>query len=94
MDVHGDHQIVAFGPDQMIMFDVATAAPIVDATRDPMTGEWIVSADGIGDVTIPPDEPGPTYRQAAIQAMVDHALATQPGTGFSCVVPHGLESMP
>jgi hypothetical protein len=91
MDVQGDHQIVAFGPDKMVLFDVAAATPIVDCTRDPVTGNWTVSAPGIGHITVPAGNLG---RQNVIQAMITHALASLPGSGYSCVIPHGLELMP
>jgi hypothetical protein len=94
MDVQGDHQIVTFGPDKMVLFDNATGTPIIDCTRDPATGDWTVTAPKIGSITIPADKLGDTHRQTVIQAMITHALAALPGTGYSCIVPHGLESMP
>jgi hypothetical protein len=95
MHAEGDHQIVNMSRKKMVLLDNATGNVVVSAIRSAPGGDWTVSARGIADITVPPDtQPSTTYRQGVIQAMVDHALASQPGTGYSCVVPHGLETMP
>lgn len=85
MDVHTDHQIVAFGHDRMMLFDGDAGTVIVDANR--ADGIWTVVADGVPDVTA-------DTRPAAITAMIGQALAALPGTGYSCTVPHGLMDLP
>lgn len=87
MDVQTDHRIVAFGADRMMLFDANEGQVIVDANRPNPEGEWTIVAEGVPDVTA-------TTRPAAIQAMVDQALAALPGTGYSCIVPHGLSDLP
>lgn len=85
MDVHTDHQIVAFGADRMMLFDAEAGTVIVDCNR--ADGVWTAVADGVADVTA-------DTRPAAITAMVEQALAALPGTGYSCTVPHGLTDLP
>lgn len=86
MDVQTDHQIVSFGNDRMMLFDSSEGNVIVDANRSGAGQEWVVVAPGVPDVTV-------ANRPDAIQAMVDQALASLPGTGYSCTVPHGLYEM-
>lgn len=85
MDVHTDHQIVAFGPDRMMLFDTDAGQVIVDCNR--ADGVWTAVADGVADMTA-------DTRPDAIQMMVEQALAALPGTGYSCTVPHGLTELP
>lgn len=85
MDVHTDHQIVAFGGDRMMLFDANEGQVIVDCNR--ADGVWTAVADGVPDVTA-------GNRADAITAMIDQALAALPGTGYSCTVPHGLAETP
>ena len=86
-DVRTDHQIVAFDSELMQLFDSATGAAIVTATRvGGVGGTWTVSADGVDDVTA-------ADRQAAITAMIEQALAALGGTGYSTTVPHGLAEL-
>ena len=87
MDVQTDHRIVAFGDDRMMLFDAEAGAVLVDANRPDINGEWTVVAEGVPDVTV-------ATRTEAITAMVEQALAALPGTGYSCIVPHGLAEMP
>ena len=87
MDVQTDHRIVAFGADRMMLFDANEGQVIVDANRPTPEGDWTVVAQGVPDVVV-------SGRPAAIQAMVDQALAALPGTGYSCIVPHGLMELP
>lgn len=84
-DVTTSHQIVAFGTELMQLFDCATAAVVVTATR--AEGVWTVHADGVDDVTA-------TDREPAVVAMTDQLLAALPGTGYSTTVPHGLLELP
>lgn len=98
MQAMADHQIIAVNPDRMVVMD-STVEPgqnpiLVEANRNP-AGDWVVSAAGVADITIPPDiQPGPTYRRNAITAMVNQALAASPGDGYSTVVPRGLAETP
>lgn len=87
MDVHTDHRIVAFGADRMMLFNADEGAVIVDANRASEGEPWTVVAEGVSDVTV-------ATRVEAIQAMVDQALASLPGSGYSCTVPHGLAELP
>lgn len=87
MDVHTDHQIVAFGADRMMLFDADAGEVIVDCNRPAGGTAWTAVAEGVPDVTV-------EGRPAAIMAMVDQALAALPGTGYSCTVPHGLSELP
>lgn len=70
----------------MMLFDAEAGQVIVDANRVD-DGPWTVTADGIPDVTV-------ETRPEAITAMVEQALAALPGSGYSCIVPHGLAEMP
>lgn len=97
MQAMADHQIIAVNSDRMVLMDSTVAAgqdPIlVEANR--VDGNWVVTAPGVADVTVPPDiQPGPTYRQNAITAMISQALAALPGDGYSAVVPRGLAEIP
>lgn len=93
MDVQTDHQIVAFGGDRMMLFD-GDGTAVVDCNRN-ADGSWTAKAAGVADVTMPADiSGGPTFRQGAINAMINQALAASPGTGYSTMVPHGLAEMP
>lgn len=87
MDVQTDHRIVSFGDDRMMLFDASEGAVIVDANRAALGEPWTVAADGVEDVTA-------ADRPAAITAMVDQALKSLGGTGYSCTVPHGLAELP
>ena len=87
MDVQTDHRIVSFGEDRMMLFDANEGAVIVDCNRAGLGEPWTAVAEGVPDVTV-------STRVDAIQAMVDQALASLPGTGYSCTVPHGLTEMP
>lgn len=94
MDVQTDHQIVSFGADRMMLFDAVSGTVVVDSNRNP-DGSWTATASGVPDVTMPADiQPGPTFRQGAITAMINQALAASPGDGYSTMVPHGLAEMP
>lgn len=84
-EVHTDHQIVAFGPNLMQLFESNTGNLIVTATRS--DDEWTIAAEGVPDVTA-------TSRHAAITAMTEQALAALGGSGYSTLVPHGLSDMP
>lgn len=84
-DVATSHQIVAFGTELMKVFECATAAVVVTATR--AEGTWTVHADGLDDVTA-------TDRESAVVAMTNQLLAAVPGTGTSTTVPHGLLELP
>lgn len=93
MDALTDHQIVAFGADKMMLFG-GDGTVIVDCNRN-QDGSWTAKAVGVPDVTVPADiTGGPTFRQGAIKAMINQALAASPGTGYSTMVPHGLAEMP
>lgn len=83
--VRTDHQIVAFGPDQMRLFANSDGATIVTATRE--GDEWTVTAEGVPDVTA-------DNRPDAVNAMIEQALAALPGDGYSTLVPHGLKELP
>lgn len=85
MDVQTDHRIVAFGGDRMMLFNADEGVVIVDCNR--ANGVWTVSAEGVPDVTA-------DNRPDAITAMVDQALNSLGGTGYSCTVPHGLAELP
>ena len=91
MNVETDHQIVAFGADQMHLFDNQSSTVIVVAQRNP--DGWVVSADGHDDVR--PEPPGELPpRRKVIEAMVAMALEISPQDGYSTLVPHGLEDTP
>ena len=85
MDVQTDHQIVAFGADRMMLFNASEGEVLVDCNR--VNGVWTAVAQGVPDVTA-------DNRPDAIMAMVNQALASLPGTGYSCTVPHGLAELP
>ena len=85
VDVHTDHQIVAFGGDRMMLFDANEGVVIVDCNR--ADGVWTAVADGVPDMTA-------DNRPDAITAMIEQALAALPGSGYSCTVPHGLAETP
>ena len=87
MDVQTDHRIVAFGDDRMMLFDAEAGVVIVDCNRAAPGEVWTAVADGVPDVTA-------ANRPDAITAMVDQALNSLGGTGYSCTVPHGLAEMP
>ena len=87
MDVQTDHRIVAFGADRMMLFDANEGQVLVDANRPDVESDWTIVTDGIPDIVV-------SGRPAAIQAMVEQALAVLPGTGYSCTVPHGLADLP
>lgn len=87
MDVQTDHRIVAFGDDRMMLFDANEGVVIVDCTRPDPQSDWTIIVDGLENVTV-------STRQQAIQAMIDQALESLPGSGYSCIVPHGLAEMP
>ncbi|MUL47619.1 hypothetical protein FZI85_25230 [Mycobacterium sp. CBMA293] len=84
-DVATSHQIVAFGNEMMKLFECATAAVVVTATR--ADGVWTVHAEGIDDVTA-------IDRGVAVTAMTSQLLAAIPGTGCSTTVPHGIFELP
>ena len=87
MDVQTDHRIVSFGEDRMMLFDASEGVVIVDANREGLDKPWTIVTNGIPDVTAP-------NRSMAINTMINQALASLPGTGYSCTVPHGLMEMP
>ena len=100
MDVQTQHQIVSFGADRMMLFDNIAGTVVVDCTRD-ANGQWVATAPNVPDVTVAPDDPNtdgfggaPTYRQGAITAMINQALASLAGAGYSTLVPHGLPETP
>lgn len=87
--VQTDHQIVAFGADQMKLFD-ATGDPIVTATR--ADGIWTIHAEDVTDVTA-------EDRAGALEAMPQQAFALlgpsgPGGKGYSTLIPHGLADLP
>lgn len=87
MDVQTDHRIVAFGEDRMMLFDANEGVVIVDCTRPDTNSPWTIIVEGLENVSA-------ATRVEAIQTMIDQALASLPGTGYSCIVPHGLSEMP
>lgn len=88
MDVQADHRIVAFGNDRMILFDAEDGNVIVECDREDDQHPWIVKPEN-GDPAA-----STASRTEAIQEMVNLALSILPGTGYSCIVPHGLSEMP
>lgn len=93
MQVQTDHQIVSFGADLMTLFDNVSGNGLVIAQRPDSNSPWTIHADGTADVQVSNgDTPQP--RNPVLQAMVDHALAVSPGTGYSTLVPLGLAETP
>lgn len=84
MRVKTDHQVVAFGANLMGLFDLEGNL-IVQAARTE-TG-WLVTAAGAADTSV-------ADRAAAIDALIETALAVLPGAGYSCLVPRGLADLP
>lgn len=87
--VKTDHQIVAFGDNQMRLYD-RDGTELVTATRT--DDEWTIHADGI-------DDEYTDNRAAAVTAMTQHAIEKihgpdWNGPGFSTFVPHGLLDQP
>jgi len=80
-----DHQIVPFSDDQMALFDAKTGDRIAVATRD--SGTWTITADNA-------DTKSATDRSSAITALLDTALESLGGDGYSTMVPHGLAEQP
>ena len=92
--VQTDHQILAFGEHLMQLFDTNTGQVVVTANRDSDTGIWTVQAAGVAEKTAPTVNESETPRSEVIQAMVDLALESLGGTGYSTLVPHGLPATP
>lgn len=88
-NVQTDHQIFAFSPDLMAIFNTASATLLANAAH---TGgnTWVIHTDtvGVADVTV-------LGRDAAVTALRDHPLAF-PGAaaGYSCSIPPGLRDQP
>jgi len=74
-----------FSDDQMALFDAKTGDRIAVATR--LSGTWTISADGIDNKTA-------SDRSAAIAALLDAAIESLGGTGYSTMIPHGLTEQP
>lgn len=87
-DIRTDHQIVPFGTNKMGLFDTEGNS-IVVAQRDHDRAPWQIHTDSDGIPDMMKDT-----REEAITAMVDFALQSLPGTGYSCLVPHGLAETP
>lgn len=85
LNVRTDHQIIPFDNDRMALFDNNSGSAIVTATRE--DGTWTISGAGAEDRTA-------DNRADAIQALIDHALESQPDSGYSTLVPHGLADLP
>ncbi len=88
--VQTDHQIVAFGADQMKLFDCATGEPVITATR--AAGVWTIQSQGVADVTA-------EDRAGALGAMPQQAFeklgpSGPGGKGYSTLIPHGLADLP
>lgn len=83
MRVKTDHQVVAFGADLMGLFD-GEGTLIVQAAR--VEGGWQVTAEGV-DVLV-------ENRKSAITGLTEVALQVLPGSGYSTLVPRGLEDLP
>lgn len=77
--VQTDHRINAISATAMTLCD-RNGRTIVTARRDGDT--WMVTADGVPDVSVPSAD--------AITAMTEHALNALGGSGYSTFVPHGL----
>lgn len=84
-NVTTDHQVVPFSDDQMALFDAKSGNRIAVAVR--ASGSWTISADGIDDKTA-------SDRSGAISALLDAALESLGGTGYSTMIPHGLTDQP
>jgi hypothetical protein len=95
-DVKTDHKIVAGGDDLMQLLDSNTLAVVITATRNPASGEWTIHAENgsVPDLIAPTVAGGAQPRSEVISAMISQALDALPGTGYSCVVPHGLPETP
>lgn len=74
-----------FSDDQMALFDAKTGDRIAVGTRQ--SGTWTISADGIDNKTA-------SDRGAAITALLDAAIESLGGTGYSTMIPHGLAEQP
>ena len=87
--VQTDHQIFAFSPDLMGIFDAHTGTLLANATRT-CGNTWLIHTDtaGVDDVTA-------LGRDAAVTALRDHPLLF-PGAaaGYSCSVPPGCREPP
>jgi hypothetical protein len=91
MDVLTDHQIVAFGPDKMLLFSCGADAAVI-AQADRTAGVWTITATNVADVSA-------NSRADAITALTDQALAALTAAGgtaggYSTTVPHGLTDLP
>jgi hypothetical protein len=78
-----DHQLVAFGPNLLKLFDSNTGEQIAQASLDGTT--WTIQADGIDDTTA-------TSLKDAITAVTEAAIAKLGGTGYSTLVPKELSA--
>lgn len=87
VNVTTDHQVFPFGDNTMALFDSATGAQLVSATRENIGAPWTIRAEGADDVTT-------LVRAEAITALIDHALSVLPGSGYTCLVPTGLGDLP
>jgi len=87
VDVKPHHRITVINPDHMSLLDTDTGATIVTATRGGSNQPWIITADGVPDVTAPD-------RAGAIQAMTEQALAALGGSSYTTQVPPGLFDQP
>lgn len=81
MQAQPHHQIIPFG-DRMLLTDYGTNRIIVEARRSG-ADEWTLSSSGAQNVTV---ETGGT-RRAAVDAMIDMALAVLPEDGYATWVP-------
>lgn len=83
MQVQTDHQIAAFGVDEMQLLDnTDSGKTLVTAIR--ADDVWTISAEGVDDVTA-------VDRATAITKMTEQALAILPGTGYSTFLPRDVE---
>lgn len=82
--VETDHQII-WSNDRMVLVDASSLVEIVTATL--VSGWWTIHTDGVADVTV-------DNRSDAVDQLIAHALEKLPGTGYSCLVPHGLKELP
>lgn len=90
MDVTTQHQIVAVGTDLMELRDNSNGAVIAHATRTSPTGNWAISIARDATITI-----SAATRTDAYMAMINNGPAgvSEGATGYSTMVPHGLDDL-
>ena len=83
-DVQADHRVDIVSDDVMEVTDWHSGETLVTAVRT--TGVWTIHAPGTAERIT-------HSRPDAVTAMIDAALESLPGTGYSTLVPHQIAEM-